>query len=343
MIDELEILDKINRIQKDFYRTKSLTDFKLQYDALGHLINLYYNLTGERLPFIVPNINGYLNRNWENNETLEEYFKNQKEHNELASKVLSTFNKSDFDYLYYIDKFSKISNNKLNELICEFLLSFNPKILTLYEKINRSGMIEYNSKNYGRNGGATIYDFNEQTYIVMNAAKDISRITPILHELGHAYAFHMLDNKSKKQKLKWYATYYEMPSSLMEIALNDFMRKNHILMCDTTLIRNIYLRRIEWYFEKLKKLNDKSKVDDIRTSFVYSYGYYLSLLISDKVQEDKDVILRQFDDYLSYQGLLNYDEQLELFGLDRNKLKDMEVLEKRLDEHNDGVKKYVKK
>lgn len=352
MIDDKKILNEINEIQKNFYRVKSYTDFLLLYNKISNLSILYRQLTGIELDISFPNINNYYSkvdlRKFNSDESLEQYYFNQKEHNKLSGKILSTFNRSGINFSILDKDTSKISREKQIELINAFLYDLSPKILELFNTMTKNGLIDNSPALLPEGiGGVTFFDYGDKEYILLKESNRIKFVDYLMHELGHAYSYKMLENKSRKQQFSFGDTFFEMPSTFMELCFQDFLKRNHILEEDRLKLQIDYYYKMHFFFNNLKNCKyvtvlDFDNIRKMHYSYVYSYGYYLAMLIHEDKLKDKEATLERLDDYLSYQGLLDRDEQLKIFGLDRDKLKNMKVLKKRLDSHNKDINTYLK-
>ena len=351
MIDDKKLLNEINNIQKNFYRVKSYTDYLVLYEKISHLSILYRQLTGIELDIIIPNINNYYlkidERKFNSDESLEQYYFNQKEHNKLSGKVLGTFNRSGINFSILDRDTSKISLAKQIELINAFLYDLNPKMQVLFNNMLKNNLIDNSPVGLPEGlGGVTFFDYETKEYILLKNSNRIKFVDYLMHELGHAYSYKMLENKSRKQQFSFGDTFFEMPSTFMELCFQDFLKRNHVYEEDRLKLQIDYFYKMHFFFFFLKNckyvtLLDSDNIRRMHYSYIYSYGYYLSMLIHEDKLKDKESTLERLDDYLSYQGLLDRDEQLKIFGLDRDKLKDMKVLKKRLESHNNDVDAYL--
>ena len=351
-IDEEQLKNEIDKLLKDFYRIKSANEYRLKISSLNVLADAYENLTGEELDLDVPSIDVYL-KNFEKvrsylDEILEEYFCNQKEHNRLTGKIISTYTRSGFKSYNLEKNTSKLSRKKQLELINEFLLDFNPKICDLFNYLLMNNLISDNNT-YDDNV-TYFYHAKSKPYVMVESLNNVFDIDVLMHEIGHAYSIKMLENKSKTQSLNFTRNYYEMYSTYMELAFQDYLKKNHIKLRDAYILENSFFTYLFHYATLLKSCNECRIFEDfymddieyINQAFAYGYGHYISLRVFDKYLSDKEGINDALNDFLSYQGLLTYDEQLNLFGLNRENLKDMKVLKKKLEMHNSGIKNYIK-
>ena len=212
-----------------------------------------------------------------------------------------------------------------------------------------NGLID--TENRKTNNNVTYSDcFNLKSYIIVEQLDNLYDIDVLMHELGHVYSSRMNDSKSKIQSIKHTRHFYEMFSLYMELCFIDYLKKNHILERDTAIVENSFYTFMYTYFYQLKLFNSieddgylhHEYTGDLFDAFIYGYGHYLSMLIHERQLSDKEGTIEMLDDYLSYQGLMTYDEQLKHFSLNRDKLKDMKVLKKRLEEHNKLLDKHIK-
>lgn len=352
-IDEKELKLEFNKLLKDFYKVRSYTDYRLKIISALVLSQSYNELTGKTLDLSVPNIDyyddklilkpGYLD------EILDEYFNNQREHNKLSGKIIGTFHRADFKDYNLEQGTSKISKKRQYELINEFLLDLNPNIHKEFNSLLMNKRIDSTQKYYETN--ATYFNYYKgNAYVMVDKLENIYDVDILMHELGHAYAIKRLENKSKVQSLNFTRSYHELISMYMELCFQDYLKKNHIYLKDAYLIENSFYTYMYYYFLSLKSVNnikdDESlcinDMEFIEEAFIYAYGHYLAMRIHENSMKDREGTNEALNDFLSYQGLLSYDEQLNLFGLNRENLNDMKVLKKRLNTHKEEIKNYIK-
>lgn len=352
-IDEDKLKNEIYKLSKEFYKTKSFTDYRLKASTIVVLYQAYANLTGEVLDINIPELSYYNEKMYKIphylDEILDEYFINQKEHNKLSGNVLSTYNRSGFKDYNLEEGTSKINKKKQIELINDFLTDLNPKIYKEFNYLVMNNLIDDIYKPIDSN--VTYFNhYKTKPYIMIEKLDNIFDIDVLMHELGHAYAIKNLENRSKEQSLTFTRSYHEMISMYMELSFQEYLKKNHLYLRDAYIIENSFYTYMYYYFNALKVCN-KLKDDDslcihqmeyIDEAFIYSYGHYLALRIHEKSIKDKEGTNNALNDFLTYQGLLTYDEQLNLFGLNRDNLNDMKVLKKRLKNHTEELKKYIK-
>lgn len=352
-INEDKLKNEIYKLSRDFYKIKSFTDYRVKSSTIAVLYEAYTNLTGEVLDINIPEINYYIEKMYKlphyMDEIMDEYFNNQKEHNKLSGNVLSTYNRSRFKE-YNLEKgTSKINKQKQIELIRDFLNDLSPSIYKEFNYLIMNNLIDDIYKPIDSN--VTYFDhYKAKPYIMIEKSDNIFDVDVLMHELGHAYAIKMLENKSREQSLTFTRSYHEMISMYMELSFQDYLKKNHLYLRDAYILENSFYTYMYYYFSALKACN-KLKDDDtlcihhmeyIDEAFIYSYGHYLALRVHDKKMKDEAGVNEALNDFLSYQGLLTYDEQLSLFGLNRDNLNDMKVLKKRLNNHTEELKKYIK-
>lgn len=351
-INEETIIKDIKEIERELYRVKSYSDFCVKVSTLLTLSDTYNALTNDKIEIHIPNNIYYLTKL--NNSRgyieyiLDEYFNNRKEHNRLAGKVLGTFHRSNFNSLELEEGTSIISNKVIMELIDAFLIDLNPNMRKEFNYLLMNGLIDDTFKEQGTN--ITFFNFfKSKPYILVDKLENIFDIDVLMHELGHAYSLKMVENKSYNQSLWFTKQYYEMYSIYVELCFQEFLKKNHVFTKDALVIENSFYTYMYTYFKDIKESNDIKddytlntySMETIKDAFIYSYGHYLAMLLHEKRMNDKEGTEDRLNDFLSYQGLLSYDEQLKLFDLDRDKLNDMKVLKKRLKTHNEDISKHI--
>lgn len=352
IIKEETIINDIKEIERELYRVKSFSDFSLKVSTLLTLADIYNALTNDRIEIHIPNNKFYLTKL--NNSKgyieyiLDEYFNNRKEHNRLAGKILGTFHRSNFNSFELEEGTNKVSNKVIMELIDAFLIDFNPNMRKEFNYMLMNGLIDTSLKEQLTN--ITFFNFYaSKPYILVDKLETIFDIDILMHELGHAYSLKMVENKSKEQSLSFTKQYYEMFSLYIELCFQEFLKKNHVFTKDALVIENSFYTYMYAYFKGIKECKDFEDdyslntvdMETIKDAFIYSYGHYLAMLLHEKRTINKEGTEDVLNDFLSYQGLLSYDEQLKLFDLDRDKLNDMKVLKKRLQIHNEEISKHI--
>ena len=351
-IKEETIIKDIKEIERGLYRVKSYSDFSVKVSTLLTLADTYNALTNDKIEIHIPNNKFYLTKL--NNSKgyieyiLDEYFDNKKEHNKLAGKILGAFHRSNFNSFELEEGTTKINSKVITELIDAFLIDLDPNMRKEFNYLLMNGLIDSDYKEQDTN--ITFFNFfKSKPYILIDKLENIFDIDVLMHELGHAYSLKMIENKSYNQSLSFTKQYYEMYSIYVELCFQEFLKKNHIFTKDALILENSFYTYMYTYFKGIKECNDikddytlnTRDMETIKDAFIYSYGHYLAMLLHEKRMDDKEGIEEALNDFLSYQGLLSYDEQLKLFDLNRDKLNDMKVLKKRLKSHNEEISKHI--
>ena len=347
-IDKNKLKKEILDLSRELYRTKSYTDFKNKYYTLEVLSEVYQTVGDDILEIIVPNNEDYA-RLFARMESaldynLDAYFDDRKFHSSLSGKVLGTYNRTGFHDAkgeYRTTKVNKI--NKL-ELINDFLSDYDKRVQKEFNFMHMNNLIETESEYVDDAQTYFIFDKNK-SYIIVPSCNNLFDIDVLMHELGHAYTLRVLESRGKKQALEEYKSYYELYPMHMELSFQEYLKRNGMKR-DSILIENNYLSFMYYYFSFLResaKFNDDETLDIsnmnyIKNAFIYSYAYYIALLLHEK-NSDKDSLKSRFDDFLSYQGLIDYDKQLEILGLTKDGLKDMKVLKKKISVHTSELEK----
>lgn len=353
-IDSEVIKKEADKIAKDLYKTKSLMDYRIKLSTLYVLEEAYENVVGEELEHEIPVFDFYMEKMPQYDsylyEILGDYLINKKEHNALTGKIISTYHRSGFVECDMETATTKISRKNQLELINEFLFDLNPDIQKQFNYMHMNNLIDTEEKEYESNN--TYYVFSKaKPYVLVDKCENIFDIDVLMHEIGHAYSIKKLENKSRIQMLNFSKTYYEMFSEYMELCFQDYLKKNYLYPRDAYIIENSYYSYLYYHSYALKKcekviensgITCDDTLDYINQAFIYTYGEYLAMRIHEKRLNDKEGTEEALNDFLSYQGLLTYDEQLNLFGLNRDNLKDMKVLKKRLSNHEVGLRRYIK-
>lgn len=354
-IDKEELLKEIDELKRKQYRVKSVTDYL--YTQLDFITSsqVYESIGGkvkEKSEIIIP----YYDEKTKNNLFLMSfipiyyYFSTQEYCNELSNNALTEFENSSFVDYWMVESLKRLSEKEFLEILREFLSSFDMRLFNTFENALNNKIIDLDTKK-GENQNETYAKFlNNKHYVLLDIKRDVFGLSVLSHELAHLYTFNELSRRSKKQLLYNGVSFNEMYSTFLEFSFVDFLKKNHILMRDAVIAENELFAQ---YGQMMCSLKDCSNFDQsesdwdilqyIKKSYIYSYGYAIALLLHDRYLEDPKDVMKRLDNFIFSQGLLPIDEQLDVLGLTNEDLIDTKVLGKRLQKHNQDMKKYVLK
>lgn len=348
-IDKLR--DEIYKVANDLYRAKSFTDYKSKVISFLSLYQTYIDLTGTPLDlsvldnkFYVPYLKqkpGHLK------ETTATYFDNQSMHTELANVILITFQLNDFLDLNRELSETIIPKKKQLDIVRGFLSDFDIRLYNHFNHMLESGLIDDSGDKLDTNTTYFVCAL-DKSYSVVDNCKRIDELSTLMHEVAHSYVQSDSLIRSRKQALEFHKSFYELYSMYTEYSFHNYLKKNHIYIRDALLTENAHYSALRAYSSTLNKCGQIGKdtfIDTDDLSFIvdayeYTYALYLGLLLHEKSLSDKEGITERIDDFIAYQGLLDYDKQLEILGFTRDNIKDGKILSKRLKEHNNNLRKY---
>ena len=348
-IDETKILKDIEKLVKDRERITSLTKYYYSTLDIYNLVRIYKELTGKSLEINIsnnPKFSRYMQKYMSNIETdVYFYFINQEEHTILSQYVLKTFEDANF-----IDCVRKLqttfTEKEFLELARDFCGSYDNRLYRLLNSTLERNGIDMRGVNKSMATTNPMYTSNNH-YILMPNQFDLEGIVMLVHELGHLWAYSVLDVRSKKQAMGADTTFYESYSHYMEQCFMEYLKNNHILLKETSIVENSYYVWLRDFFEELNMCDELKRDEEniealelISESYQYSYGMLIGVLLHERYISDPIDTKKDIDNYLFNQGLVDKDKELEMLGLTREGLKDTKVLAKRLKEHNEFYRKY---
>lgn len=348
-IDEAKILSDIEKLIRGRKRITSLTKYYYSTLDIYNLLYIYKELTGKSIEMTISNnskFSRYMRKYMSMLETnVYFYFLNQEEHTSLSHNILKTFEDSNFiDYTRKLQ--TRFSEKEFLELARDFCGSYDNRLYKLLNSTLERNCIDMRGINKSKATTHAMVTSNNH-YILMPNQFDLEGIVMLVHELGHLWAYSVLDVRSKKQSIDTNMTFYESYSHYMEQCFMKHLKNNHILPKETAIIENSYYVWLKEYFESLEMCKvlkfDEEDIDVlelISDSYQYSYGMLLGVLLHERYINDPINTKKDIDNYLFNQGLVDNDRQLEMLGLTRDGLKDTKVLSKRLKEHDEFYKKY---
>lgn len=113
-------------------------------------------------------------------------------------------------------------------------------VYRLYKEIKDNNLLSFikNNTNYAYRG--TTYDINDgKSCIVVQNNNDIFTLITLIHEMGHAYAFHLSKDFTKR---KPYSFESECLSITFEYLFMEFLRKNKLI--DSGLLKKANIGRL---------------------------------------------------------------------------------------------------
>ena len=352
-IDLNDLIKEINNVTKSLFRTKSVTQYKYYKETLLFLKSIYYILTGIEYKAYIPNNPYYEKFLRSKNDSLTtniiEFYSNINLYNEITNNILKCYDNNNFYDLCKENEQRRIKERDYFELINEFLLSYDEKLLNFFEHIKKNNQIDMVTDKIKSNltYGIIINNHLNKSYVLVDNKYTIANASTFIHELGHAYSYYMISNRSLSQSYNFNLSYEEFISDYFEFLFLKYLYKNHIYINDAIKCENCYYVYLKEYIKELNlytiiNIDNLSEYDlfDINNDFNYGIGCYLSLFMHDKYEKSKEEAINRLNDYMCYQGLIDRDEQLEILGINREDFLNTDILSKHLENH---VKSLYKK
>lgn len=172
-----------------------------------------------------------------NIQFVNDIVQNTKVYNSIFTSVLNTFLNSDYNiYDYYGKKYTNISEKEKQEIIFDFLASYDEKLIKEFNtKLTNNELFRGNIPGYGG-----------ITYPIECLNKNLIFCSPyryytiygaqtLVHELGHNFEMNLFKSTGKTEFLDASHTkpYYEISSRFFEYAFLKYLEENKILVEDT--------------------------------------------------------------------------------------------------------------
>ena len=175
-------------------------------------------LTNYRLPFVENII--------DNSETDNEIFKNT-----LALFIEENYN----SYKYYEHKYQRLTDYEEQEIILEFLNTYDPKLAKAFEeKLINAELFYANLDNY-KGLTYSLGSINKNLMFYMPLINEsIDCTATIVHEFGHSFEMNLFYSVGHKNYLDiaYQKPYFEIVSRFFEYAFLNYLKENRILLED---------------------------------------------------------------------------------------------------------------
>jgi len=354
-INEEKLLREIKELQRNQFRTKSLTSYAYNEIEIESIRDIYERIMGKKLDIKTLENPYYKVRDKDHLVGYAQipaylYFQNQKECTSLATKVLDTFEEEEFYDALMVDALRTLKEKEILEILRDFLGTYDERLLKLFNELYDNECIDLaNEKTYDMSITRAKFT-SDETYIIVGRDLTIYSAESICHELGHARSVKEFHRRCKKQLYCDQVSYFEMYPTFLELTFIDYLKKNRILMRDTTIMENEVFASIYSFFQDLENASnftveerDYDIISYIKKAYIYSYGFIIALLLHERYLESPNEIKKLLDNYIFSSGLILPDEQLEMLDITKEDMMDTKILRKRLQKHNEDIKKYVMK
>ena len=275
MTIEEHIIEEYEKRLMDLYakaNTKSKKK-RIIYD-LFNFSSLCYNFFGIEKIF-----------DWESDDNLiklledftvpfvENTYKDRERYLKISTSVLNTF--IEVNYPFYEDYYKrlyKLSPSVLQELIYEFLNSYDPIILKKYkEKINENEIFQ--TSLYKTTGYAGMHfpmnGLKKSLIFCENDFDNIFRASTIVHELGHTYEYSLAYDAGINgyDIEKDILPYTEVSSKFFEYAFLNYLKENNLYSNDTRICL------LKYYKSMLLHIYDMNLICNMNRLYINKYGY----------------------------------------------------------------------
>ena len=192
---------------------------------------------------------------------------------QISDSVLNTFIEEEYSfYEDYGKLFYAISLDKFEDVIFEFLNTFDPKLLNIYKKMKKESMI-FKTDVAGISGyGGLHFPMDSLKSSIILYDKNNENLTTaktIVHELGHAYENKIcytscLDNISV---LRDVSPFNEVCSRFLEYAFLNYLREKRLYNNDVDICLRIFYKNMLYYNYNINMICNSSCL------YINKYGY----------------------------------------------------------------------
>lgn len=209
-------------------------------------------------------------------------------YNSIFTSTLNTFLNSDYNiYDYYAKKYQKLTDKEMQELLFDFLSSYDESLMKDFEsKLNNNEIFIGNTEGYS---GITypIQCLNKNLIFCSPANYNTIYGTQILaHEFGHHYEMSLFNSTGKScfLDIAYTKPYYEISSRFFEYAFLKYLEENKILTKDVNksidyLLFDLLSRSYNIYLMYLMK---EVKIDELDNVYIYEKNI---VNIANEIQE----------------------------------------------------------
>ena len=319
-------------------RTYYIDDYKYILNNLDLLLGLYETLYHQQYECDI-NISTLLTyiindkQNDPNYIYTDEYLEDRDTHDKVARTIFSIIHK--YNLPTSIEQ-EPILIERFENIVDSFFADYGGDINKKYEQLKRDRQIHFVP--YKTNTGSETNNIFMlgKTYAVVAVPNTIEGLTTFAHEVGHAYAYSVIENKDASYDAC--LSYYDFYSSFMQRMMIKYLEDNKILKRDIHKSNQKFFKELEQFASDIANLKNLSKEEIINSkkfvSMIYMYGKYLSLIKEYDYDQDREGTLEQIEDYLRSQGTVSKKESLDILGIDYDELISGNKLQKVLKKNN---------
>lgn len=282
------------------------------------------------------------------------------ENEDFFIRMLSSFNdvldETNFQECLYFDALKvRFTEKEFKEMIYDFYSRFGDSFYKICKKYFDERRIELGySVDYELGGFLGITGIKSGYIIGSSDILDVSNMSTIIHELGHAIDAELFLFPQNK-KIPFDVDYFgEIPSIFFELMFIDYLKKNRIDGDAHAILLN---ERFDFYssFEGMFKtvyasedstvdydatviLDDGSEID-MYQAIVYSLGSYFGIVMSDMYSDNFKGFEKDFLSLISRRKESSIKDMISYLGLSEDEFLSSEIIKNRVVENNMVLKR----
>lgn len=362
-IDINNLLNEIYQMITKLKNAKSESEQIKIYIDLINLCETYDVLTDYEYEVNYFNLtNNKLFKNIHNSNVNNNIFFNNIFNNIMSKNLLKIYRDSNFKSLNNPNP-NVFNMSETIDIIFYFFNKYNYKYYKLVKNMINNNQVAIKTVNNNLKGVCYNIPILKKSYIVCNIRSyNISEISALVHEFGHAIYFSEINN-DPSERLR--DKYIEVPSMYFMKLFLDYCSENNLNNKGTILAYNYYYRRLLNRFAGIrytsghiinkKTLNYRYNINyntlpkdiiialsqcnskgidlDINNNIIYAYGSLIAIYLSDQYKFDPNETKNNFINIISKIGKSNNQDILNICGLNQKELVNPKILKKELKNH----------
>lgn len=277
-------------------------------------------------------------------------------------------------YKYYGKTYSRHSTADLEEIFCDFLNTFSPKLCNEYRSMRDKGNIFTVSTDEDYTGENYAFSTLNDTMILLDETLDdsIELYTVLSHELGHSYEAKLYLNNHKMRDYDkiMNSPFYEVSSIFLEYAYINYLIENNIykeennmllhdyimdLLTDSlyavAILRNpsiiddaddemiISIEKSKYYLESIQRDYNMHIIPEdnkvsLSDTLIYGFGKLFSIYMYENYKKDPKYFMKEFNKALLDYSLTEDMSSFARVGVSYNKIKKGDALKRVLTKIN---------
>ena len=227
----------------------------------------------------------------------------------MLSNFVSILEANEFNCIDYINKVRKYSEKDFIDIIYSYFSTYGNKVYSIVKRYFEEERIQMgydfiSDTDYAGFFSKLIY-INGGYIVSLYSRYDSRSLCNISHELGHAIDAEMFHFPQQKVITTVSDIYSEISSTMFELGMYDYLKKNRIDDRGALLLYNNRFQMLKSNYEELKEVSDAEEAyvqDDGNAVVTKEVTYDLSELNQD---EDGNIIV---GDYTIPKDKLDFDE-----------------------------------